>query len=104
MRVGYRPWRVEVLGPRSSHSRHAFGECSYPEQVLRVSTDLGPAKTCNSLLHEIMHATFDLSGYNEVVEPSEEFLVTSISNTLTQVMQANPELREWLAWAWAQED
>ncbi len=104
VRVGYRPWRIEVLDPRASHSRHAFGECSYPEQTLRIATDLGPIKTANTLLHEIMHATFNTFGFNEVSEPSEEFLVTSTANVLTQVMQANPTLRDWLAWAWAQED
>lgn len=104
VRVGYRPWRIEALGQRASHSRHAFGECSYPEQVLRVCTDLGPAKTANTLLHELLHATFDLVGFNDVAEPTEEFLVTSTANVLSQIMYANPELRAWLAWAWAQED
>lgn len=104
VRIGYRPWRIEAWDPPAAQAHDALGECSFREQTIRVLRDLGPTKTANTLLHEILHAAFDLFGFDSVEGPSEEFLVGQTAGVLSQVMYTNPELRAWLAWAWAQED
>ena len=71
-----------------------IGGCDTQRLVLSVD-DSGPAMvTKNTLLHEVLHAVYDL--YDLGPDDSEEDVVMRLSNGLQMVMVDNPGLGKYL--------
>lgn len=102
-RVGYRSYHIEDWSPRAAYSSGRYGEASHVEGVIRVDTSHGPVQSAETLLHEILHAV-SATNHANLFGHGEEAAVTGLSAGLTQVMRDNPAVRDWLAWAWTQED
>lgn len=103
LRIGYRWYRVSLLDSLDADSMNAWGYHSGKHFAIRVERSR-PSQMANTLLHEIMHAALCVGRFSEVKDPSEEYIVASTTNLLTQIFQDNAALRDWFAWAWAQED
>lgn len=103
VRVGYRTYRIEDWAPKSAAAAHRYGEASHGEAVLRVDLSYGPVEAANTLLHELLHAIAH-TNHAEDLFGAEERAVQGLTGGLTQIMRDNPPVRDWLTWAWAQED
>ena len=105
IRVGYRTYRIEVWHPAAASGARRYGEASHMERVLRIDLSLGPIQAAETLIHEIFHA-ISAASYNQDLfsGKDEERAVVGVSAGLTQVLRDNMGLRDWLYWAWAQED
>ena len=102
VRVGYRWYRVIAWSPEEADDMNKWGQHSPKYASIRVEKGR-PSETANTLLHEIIHGAMDMAGFDHVQGPSEEFITSAVANLLTQVFQDNADLRDWMAWAWAQE-
>lgn len=101
VRIGALDYEIEQWAPRAAQSAQRYGEHSSVEQVIRVDMSQHPQRVREVLLHEILHGIYRMIHFEEVENPSEEFLVANTAAALTQVMADNPELRAWLADAWS---
>lgn len=101
VRVGHFDYVIEQWTPRSAQAASRYGESSSVEQVIRVDTSQHPQRVRETLLHEILHAVFRSMGFDDVQNPSEEFIVGATAHVLTQVMVDNPDVRAWLFESWS---
>lgn len=94
IRVGYLDFAVEDWKPSEAHVNGRFGECDRHHMVIRVRADLGPQKKAEVLLHEVLHACYDvgcLSG------DDEEKIVSIFGNQLAQVWRDNPDFVQFMS-------
>jgi cob(I)alamin adenosyltransferase len=94
IKVGYRDFCVEEWAPSEAISSGRYGECDKANAVIRVTTIHGVDKAANTLIHEVLHACFDVAGIAD--EDAEERTVTHLANALTQVIRDNPDLVAYL--------
>jgi len=97
LRIGYRDYRVEVWPALTATSNERYAECDRVAQVIRVRDDLPKQFKAECLLHETLHAVYDMAGISE--NDNEERVVTHMSTHLAQVIRDNPHLLAYLEWA-----
>lgn len=71
-------------------SDNKHGECSFGELTIRISDDFNASHVKETLLHEIMHATW--WSYNIHDKDDEERTITTLAAGLCQVFQDNPKV------------
>jgi hypothetical protein len=89
VRVGYADFTVIDWPYMEAISNDADGECHPQTRIIRIRSDLNPGRKACVLLHEILHAAYqmgDLSGGE-----SEEKIVTVLAHQMTQVWRDNPD-------------
>ena len=89
IRGGYRDFTIVEWNSREAVSASRYGECDKMQAIIRVDTQWGQVKAANTLLHEVMHAVYDISKLQD--DDKEERIVAAISSQLTQVWRDNPE-------------
>ena len=99
VRVGYRDYAIIEWDRKDAASSDRYGECDKANAIIRVSTDYGALKAANTLLHEVLHACFDVAAIEG--DDPEERTVTSLANVLAQVIRDNPDLVAYLTAALA---
>lgn len=82
-------WHVDI-----ADAKGRFGECSYDDLEIKISTKFKESHIRETLVHELMHAIF--WAYNIKAEDNEERTVTSMAVGWTQVLQDNKNLRKFL--------
>jgi len=95
IRVGYLDFAVEIWVTQHANAAGRYGECDKANAIIRVDTSYGPVKAASTLLHEVIHACFDVAGIEDT--DSEERTVTHLSNQLAQVWRDNPDLVAYLS-------
>lgn len=94
IRVGYRDYRVEEWYALAATAAERYAECDRVALVIRVREDLPPQIKAECLIHEALHAAYDMAGL-ESGDP-EERTVSLLANQLSQVVRDNPALVAYL--------
>lgn len=69
------------------------GQCDTSACQIVIDPDQSPTQLLDTLLHEVLHACFDLIGASSDVDhDTEEKLVRRLSPVLIQVLRDNPGL------------
>ena len=89
IRVGCYDVLVQTMEDREAMSHGIYGHYASTEHIIRINEDLSPIKMLNTLMHEVMHACYDIGGLTD--EDEEERIVTIMANICTQVVRDNPE-------------
>ena len=97
IRIGYRTYQVVEWNAEVAKASGKYGECDHLELVIRLDVTHGDVEVMNTLIHEILHAIFAVTGISEVTEWKEEYLVSAQASCLTQVMIDNPDLMKFLS-------
>jgi hypothetical protein len=94
IRIGYRDYEVQSWKSSEASASERYAECDRINQVIRVRDDLPEQLTAECLLHEVLHAAYDMGG----IDPGdgEERTVTVMSIQLSQVIRDNPALIAYL--------
>lgn len=103
VRAGYRKYRVEAWSPLAASDDGGRGKTLHSQLLIRIDRSYSPLEQAEILLHEVTHCALLVAARQEVKDPDEEWHCAALGFSLTQVMRDSPELRAWLAWAWAQE-
>lgn len=74
----------------------AMGQISYHKQLIEVASGQTALELLDTIIHEVMHGIIQEYGV-DMDHRKEEKFVTKISNHLTDVLQKNPKLVEWLS-------
>ena len=90
IRVGYRDYTVEEWPANLASVSNRWGECDRRNLGIRIQQDLLPAMRAEVLLHEVIHAAYEMGALDE--KDGEERIACVLGNQLTQVWRDNPEL------------
>lgn len=88
IKIGYRNYRV-VTNSDLLAEVYAAARVHNPTQVIEYSTNYPPSEIVDSLIHEVLHAVWDLHINKE--KAREEEAVTLLAHGLTQVFKDNPK-------------
>ena len=98
--VGGRTYEVrsDQDGSGQLRDRDNKGETYIDRLIIRVDGDLPPALIRETLLHEVMHAAWNMVGLHRagLTNEQEEQVITALSPALTEVWRNNPELRDYV--------
>jgi len=94
IRVGYRDYAVEDWPVALANANARWGECDRLNCVIRVRDDLLPKVKAEVLLHEVLHAAYDMGCCDN---SDEEKLVNILGNQLTQIWRDNPEFVSFMS-------
>lgn len=89
LRVGPVVYRVVEWEHREAYASAASGECDRPNRVIRVREDLNRDDKARVLLHEVMHAAYDMGALAD--GEREEQIVTVLANQMTAIWRDNPD-------------
>jgi hypothetical protein len=94
IKVGYRDYTVEEMSDegRDTHVGFHFGQLA----ALEINTEFPPDEVVCTLLHEIIHAVFDVAGFTFRSKDDEEDVTICLGNGLTQVFKDNPHITKWI--------
>ena len=74
-----------------------YGETDRYKDTIKIRTEQSPDQMRETLLHEVLHVCFDVSGLShELEDDEEETIVRQLSPILLQALQDNPGLVELL--------
>jgi hypothetical protein len=91
VKIGWREYMIEPGEHRTGDGGgDLYGEITYEENKIYVWDKLSHDNQCVTLLHEIIHGIFYLSGRKE--NRNDEPLIEAISENLYQVIKENPDM------------
>ena len=93
VRVGYATYKIEEWPTELATASERWGECDGMNGIIKLRMDLPAHELANTLLHEILHAVWSVGACDD---GDEEKCVTIIANQLTQIMQDNPKVWDWI--------
>ena len=74
-----------------------LGECEPRTCTITIDPDQHPSQLADTVIHECLHAAFDVIGAMEdVSDEIEERLVRRLAPVLLQILTDNPGLVAWL--------
>lgn len=97
-----RPYAVK-WSDKKSFTKHLYGECNHEKLTITIASKLHPAHEHEILIHEILHAIWDIQQINQpepvaaTLPDFEEGVVRSLAVGLSTVFMNNPTLVEYLA-------
>lgn len=66
---------------------------------IRIKDGAEPIERVNTMLHELLHAVFNVYGLRAAIkndEDTEEHLVNALGNGLTEIFLRNKDLLKWI--------
>lgn len=94
VKIGSRHFKIEEWNTISSISANRFGECDKTAKVIRVATHYGLQEAGGTLLHEILHAIYDVWKLDDGM--TEEHVVAVMAEALCAVWMDNPDVMEFI--------
>jgi hypothetical protein len=86
---------IDRLSVEAGEAR--LGECDTRRLTITVDPSQADSQLAETIVHELLHASFSLIGAGEDVTPEiEEKLVLRLAPVLLQVIADNPRLVTWL--------
>jgi hypothetical protein len=91
VKIGWREYVISQGEHRSgSKGGDLYGEIEYEEQTIYLYDKQGEENKSATLLHEIIHGIFYISGHDKWRENEE--LINTIAENLYQVIKDNPDI------------
>lgn len=80
--------------PAGETSNH--GACVYIHQEIYLNRNQSAERAADTLLHEVMHAIWDVAGLDQVPMLHEEVVVRAFATHLTDILNTNPQLTNFI--------
>jgi len=94
VRVGPHTISISLKPREEAQTEEAWGCYNLDNLDIWVQAELAPTKKARVLLHEIVHALWDVGELGE--ESDEETAVSVLSTQLLAAMQDNPDVFRWI--------
>jgi len=88
IRVGAIEYRVIDWNYQDAQSAERNGECDRGNRIIRIREDLNDDDKARVLLHEVLHAAYDMGALDDGC--TEEKVVTVLANQVTAIWRDNP--------------
>jgi len=103
IKIGYADVKIRLLNKKESPKwcKDHFGEYDSNKSEMLINSNLTKIEEANTFLHELLHASFWISGLSTeggVLEPKkrEEIVVHALANNLAQVFRDNKWILPYL--------
>ena len=103
IKIGYADVKIKLLNKKESPKwcKDHFGEYDSNKTEMIINSNLTKIEEANTFLHELLHASFWISGLSTeggVLEPKkrEEIVVHALANNLAQVFRDNKWILPYL--------
>ena len=102
IKLGYIKLAIETMSKSDAEYNGCGGRCEVWEERISISPELTQRQTAHVLLHELIHAAFDLfyAGSNEFtkedLEKWVEPFVTGTARGLATIIADNPGVMPWI--------
>jgi len=103
IKIGYADIKIKLLNKKESPKwcKDHFGEYDSNKSEMLINSNLTKIEEANTFLHELLHASFWISGLSTeggVLEPKkrEEIVVHALANNLAQVFRDNKWILPYL--------
>ena len=103
IKIGYADVKIRLLDKKESPKwcKDHFGEYDSNKSEMLINSNLTKIEEANTFLHELLHASFWISGLSTeggVLEPKkrEEIVVHALANNLAQVFRDNKWILPYL--------
>ena len=93
IKIGPYNYVVELF-PDATHSDH--GACVYNHQTIFLSANQHAERAGDTLLHEVLHAIWDVAGFDVMPDLHEESIVRGMATMLSAVLKENPQLAKFI--------
>lgn len=93
LKIGYRTYEVVPLSPPDFEMTDKYGWCDKINSRIYIYVSEQPMVTADTLLHEVIHATWTWMGLEE--RHDEEATATRLATGLINVFYENPDLLEF---------
>lgn len=80
--------------PAGVTSNH--GACVYIHQEIYLNRNQSAERAADTLLHEVLHAVWDVAGLDAVPMLHEEVVVRAFATHLTDILNTNPQLTDFI--------
>lgn len=100
---------IKITWDKSLRGRDLFGEANRYKMLVRVSPDASSSQQKATVLHELLHLMWTISGMNQrlrgaftiprdngFMEFLEEEVVRSYENAIFAMIKDNPRLFDWI--------
>lgn len=100
-----RPGHVDVLHKRYAvvwrdekwaDGNEAWGMCTHSKGTIEVCEEMTIEKQAEVLLHEVLHAIYDVMGLNNGKKLGQEKVVTQMAVGVMTVWRQNPHVVAWI--------
>lgn len=102
VRIGPHDYTIKQWGKMAADNDGSLGLCDKTTSTILVADYLSDQKACEVLIHECLHACYDVAGLHygpgkgdATVE--EERLVNGLAYAVTGVLRDNPQLLAYVA-------
>lgn len=99
--IGYQKYKVLRVNEDSirqdlkGDDAFYYGMCDTTNCYIKINKDLDVEEECNTLIHECLHAVHKAYGI-VARRPDEEFIVTALSNGITELFTRNPKFMRYV--------
>lgn len=93
VKVGPYVYKVSLF-PDSTTSDH--GACVYTHQTIFLNANQHAERAGDTLLHEVLHAVWDVAGFDIAPDLNEETIVRGFATWLSAILKENPRLVEFI--------
>jgi hypothetical protein len=93
IKIGPYNYVVELF-PDATTTDH--GACVYNHQTIFLSTNQHAERAGDTLLHEVLHAIWDVSGFDVMPDLHEESIVRGMATMLSAVLRDNPQFAKFV--------
>ena len=93
IKIGPYNYVVELF-PDATTTDH--GACVYNHQTIFLSTNQHAERAGDTLLHEVLHAIWDVTGFDVMPDLHEESIVRGMATMLSAVLRDNPQFAKFI--------
>jgi hypothetical protein len=92
--IGYRDYVIEEMPDEGKETHVGFHHGQ--SHSIELNSEYPPAEVVCTLLHELVHGIFDVSGFTFRSPEDEEDVTICLGNGLTGIFKSNPEVIAWI--------
>jgi len=93
IKIGPYNYVVELF-PDATTTDH--GACVYNHQTIFLSANQQAERAGDTLLHEVFHAIWDVTGFDVMPDLHEESIVRGMATMLSSVLRENPQFAKFI--------
>ena len=90
-KVNFLTYDIEYIDSEIEEEMEIYGKCLYSENKIQLSKDLSIEYMKKTLVHECLHAIFEMYGINQ-----NENKIDLLSTCIVEFIKLNPEIIEWI--------
>jgi len=98
VKFGHRDFIIKYISHKEASKRGIYGEVDTSKNTIVIDKSLDDKVTFNTLIHEILHVIAEHYHWN-IPAPQEELIAETVGNSISDVLNQNPNLVKYIAFA-----